>query len=54
MNIARQAIKAWPKHEFASRQQINALRRGWMRAIEQLGPRWLLARDNFVQRKEPT
>lgn len=54
MTLARQSVKTWPRHELATRQQTNALRRGWIKAVAQLGDKWLLARANFVQRKEPT
>jgi len=50
MNIARQAVKAWPRHDLASRQQINALRRGYIRARQVLGDKWLLSAS--VPRKQ--
>lgn len=43
MNLARQAVRAWPRHELATRQQVNALRRGYIKARVILGDRWLLA-----------
>lgn len=43
MSLARAAIKAWPRHELATRQQINALRRGYIRAREILGSKYLLS-----------
>lgn len=48
--IARQAVRAWPRHELANRKQIVALRRGYIRARNILGDRWLLAVP--VRRKE--
>ncbi len=42
-SVARQAVRAWPRHDLATRQQINALRRGYIKAREILGDRWLLA-----------
>lgn len=42
-SIARQAVKAWPRHPLASRQQVNALRKGYIKARKMLGDRWLLA-----------
>lgn len=42
-SLARQAVRAWPRHPLATRQQINALRRGYIRARIILGDRWLLA-----------
>lgn len=43
MNLARQAVRAWPRHDLATRQQVNALRRGYIRARQILGERYLLA-----------
>ena len=43
MNLARQAVRAWPRHDLATRQQINALRRGYIKARQILGDRWLLS-----------
>ena len=50
MNLARQAVRAWPRHELATRQQVNALRRGYIKARVILGDRWLLA--SSVPRKQ--
>lgn len=47
--IARQAVKAWPRHDLATKAQIAALRRGYIKARVILGDRWLLAVP--VQRK---
>ena len=41
--IARDAIKAWPRHELASQKQIFSLRRGYIKARLWLGDRWLLS-----------
>ena len=43
VQLARQAVRAWPRHDLATRQQINTLRRGYIRARVILGERWLLA-----------
>ena len=43
MNLAREAVKAWPRHPLATRQQTNALRRGYIKARVWLGDKWLLA-----------
>jgi hypothetical protein len=50
MNLARQSVKAWPRHPLATRQQTNALRRGYIKARMWLGDKWLLAVP--VKRKE--
>lgn len=44
MKLARAAIKAWPKHELASRQQLSTLRRGYIKARQWLGDKYLLAK----------
>lgn len=49
--LARQAIRAWPRHEFATRKQIKTLRRGFIRQVQQLGDRYLLARAQYVGRR---
>lgn len=49
--LARQAIRAWPRHDLATRQQVRALRIGYIKARRMLGDRYLLAVP--VQRKEP-
>lgn len=38
--LARRAIRAYPRHDTADRRTTNHLRRGWMRAVEILGPKW--------------
>lgn len=48
--LARQAIRAWPRHNFATKQQLRSLRVGDIKARRQLGDRYLLAVP--VQRKE--
>ena len=48
--LARQAIRAWPRHDLATRQQVRSLRVGYIKARRQLGDRYLLAVP--VQRKE--
>lgn len=48
--LARQAIRAYPRHNFATKQQLRSLRVGDIKARRQLGDRYLLAVP--VQRKE--
>lgn len=43
LSIARQAVRAWPRHELATKQQTRALQRGYIKARLRLGDRWLLA-----------
>lgn len=52
MPLARQAVRLYPRTNYTSRTAVNALRRGWMRQVEYLGPKWLLHPDNSVQRKQ--
>ena len=51
-NLARQAVRLYPRSSYTSRTEVNALRRDWMRQVEYLGPKWLLHPDNSVQRKQ--
>lgn len=51
ITLARDAIRAWPRHPLATRQQTTALRRGYIRARLLLGDRYLLSRANYVQRR---
>ena len=51
IELARDAIRAWPKHSLATPAQVRALRRGYIRARLILGDRYLLSRANYVQRR---
>jgi hypothetical protein len=51
VNLARMAVKAWPRTEYTPRATTRHLRREWMRKIELLGPKWLLHPSNQVARK---
>lgn len=42
-SVARQAVKAWPRHDLATKEQIRALRAGYIKSRGWLGDRWLLA-----------
>ena len=41
--IARDAVRAWPRHGLATQQQILTLRRNYIKARIWLGDRWLLS-----------
>ncbi len=41
--MARRAVRIYPHQPYTERRAVNALRRGWMRQVSYLGPRWLLA-----------
>jgi len=43
ITIARQAIRAWPRHSLATKQQTRALQRGYIKGRITLGDRWLLS-----------
>lgn len=43
LSMARRAVRLYPRQPWAARSTTNALRRGWMRQVKYLGPRWLLA-----------
>ena len=42
--LARQAIRIYPRTGYTDRKAVNTLRRGWIRQIEYLGDKWLLAK----------
>lgn len=48
--LARQAVRLYPRTEYTDRRAVNVLRRGWIRQIQYLGDKWLLARS--VPRKQ--
>ena len=48
--LARQAVKLYPRTQYTERKAVNTLRRGWIEKIIYLGDRWLLAKP--VQRKD--
>ena len=48
-NLARQAVRLYPRTNYTDRKAVNVLRRGWIAKIQYLGDRWLLAVP--VQRK---
>ncbi len=50
MNLLRASIKAWPRHELASKQQTKTLRLGYIKARGWLGNKWLLAKP--IPKKE--
>jgi len=50
--LARQAVRLYPRTSYTDRKAVNTLRRGWIRQIAYLGPRWLLHPDNAIQRKQ--
>jgi hypothetical protein len=48
--LARQAVRLYPRTSYTERKAVNTLRRGWIRQIQYLGDKWLLARP--VPRKQ--
>lgn len=52
LTLARQAIRLYPRNQYATRHAVNTLRRGWIKQIQYLGDKWLLAKS--IQRKEST
>jgi hypothetical protein len=52
MTLARKAVKLFPRTDYNTRRSVNHLRRGWIRQIQYLGDKWLLAKS--IQRKDPT
>ena len=43
MSLARQAVRLYPRTQYTDRRAVNTLRRGWIRQIQYLGDKWLLA-----------
>ena len=51
--LARQAIKLFPSHITTSdKSQRRHLQRGWLRAVEILGDRWISRK--LIEKKEAT
>lgn len=48
--LARQAVRLYPRTKYTDRKAVNTLRRGWIRQIQYLGDKWLLAQP--VPRKQ--
>ncbi len=44
MPLARQAVRLYPRTNYTDRRAVNTLRRGWIRQIQYLGDKWLLAK----------
>ena len=44
MPLARQAVRLYPRTSYTDRKAVNTLRRGWIRQIQYLGDKWLLAK----------
>lgn len=42
----RKATKLFPHNPYTDRKDVKALRRGWLKAVDYLGDRWLLADTN--------
>lgn len=42
--LARQAVRLYPHTSYTDRRAVNTLRRGWIRQIQYLGDKWLLAK----------
>ena len=41
--LARQAVRLYPRTPYTERRAVNVLRRGWIRQVQYLGDKWLLA-----------
>lgn len=50
MNLARRAVRLYPRTEW-NRETVKHLRREWVKAVSQLGDKWLMSAANKVQRK---
>lgn len=52
MNLAREAVRLYPRTSYTERRAVNVLRRGWIKQIQYLGDKWLLHPTHHVKRKE--
>lgn len=51
MNLARRAVRLYPRTDYADKSAVNHLRRAWIKSVAHLGDKWLMATANRVQRK---
>lgn len=51
IQLARQAVRLYPRTTYTDRRAVNVLRRGWMEKVIYLGDKWLLSPANHIQRK---
>lgn len=42
-SLARKAVRLYPRTEYTERRTVNNLRRNWIRQIQYLGDKWILA-----------
>lgn len=42
--LVRQAVRLYPRTQYTDRRAVNVLRRGWIRQIQYLGDKWILAK----------
>lgn len=50
MQLARMAVKIFPRTDY-NQDQVKHLRRSWMKSVNELADKWLVAPANKVQRK---
>ena len=50
LTLARKAVKLYPHNFHTPRKAVNNLRRGWIKQIQSLGDKWILAKS--IQRKD--
>lgn len=50
--VHRQSVRVYPLHDTATPAQVRHLRKQRTLAVLRLGSRYLLARQNFVARKD--
>lgn len=44
-SLARRAVRLYPHSAVSNRHAVNHLRRGWIRQIQYLGDKWILAKS---------
>lgn len=50
MPLARMAVKIFPRTDY-NQDQVKHLRRSWMKSVNELADKWIVAPANQVQRK---
>jgi len=51
LSLLRTAVRVWPHHPLATKQQIHNLRQRYVEKVLWLGPKYRLHPDNNAQRK---
>lgn len=50
MKLVKKSIKVYPHTNYNNRKVVNSLRRRWIKQMQYLGDKWILAKS--IQRKD--